>query len=503
MMSPDLPSASATENTTARQNHKIAQQSELWRQTRTIRLLGRDLWSPAKTGPGRPDITAPAPQTNWASQLPTLALVARNCHPAPGRTWFIPQLLIQEGGLLLERLRGLSERHPPRWLVLWASPRCLSLRHLSRKLTKSIQSRAISDLWKRRAELGDTLRQSVDPQSTRRCAGPAGELPWPWRVAPLLARQVGDHPPGSCLQTWTQSNDWDSLPQERDSSAAAPRRGASDASTSSIPTAGMLRVALKGLHTRRHDRIQRDLIAKLARQAGLTATTEQAMLIPDQIQEDGQPAPGSVQTHPIVLTLKCTLLSRRAPSSGWTLKIHTVNIDLDVRQGTSPRRNGEMQGIRPAQWLQPTGSWQRDDACGYLNNLAERPPGPKPSSTESLTTGFNSLSDKAPPTPLQSGPLAPSCGVPSLAPCLQEMQAQECAPPSRPGRPRRHTRQLAELPRGDSVSAWAHEWLVSLPERSDAYCAQSGVSTTKWCDDILPPPCDILWQFSTSFVRLT
>ena len=52
----------------------------------------------------------------------------------------------------------------------------------------------------------------------------------------------------------------------------------------------------KGLHTPRHDRI-RDLITKLARQAGLTATTEQAMLIPDQLQEDGQLAPGSV--HPI------------------------------------------------------------------------------------------------------------------------------------------------------------------------------------------------------------
>ena len=58
-----------------------------------------------------------------------------------------------------------------------------------------------------------------------------------------------------------------------------------------------LRVCTKGLHARRHDRI-RDLITKLARQAGLTATTEQTMLIPDQLQKDGQPAPGSVRpTH--------------------------------------------------------------------------------------------------------------------------------------------------------------------------------------------------------------
>ena len=42
-------------------------------------------------------------------------------------------------------------------------------------------------------------------------------------------------------------------------------------------------------------RSTRDLIAKLARQAGLTATTEQAVLIPDQIMANGQPAPGSVR----------------------------------------------------------------------------------------------------------------------------------------------------------------------------------------------------------------
>ena len=43
----------------------------------------------------------------------------------------------------------------------------------------------------------------------------------------------------------------------------------------------------KGLYTRKHDRI-RDLITKLARQAGFAAATEQAMLIPDQIMSDGQ-----------------------------------------------------------------------------------------------------------------------------------------------------------------------------------------------------------------------
>ena len=47
-------------------------------------------------------------------------------------------------------------------------------------------------------------------------------------------------------------------------------------------------------HTRRHDRV-RDHIALVARQAGLTAQTEQNMFVPGQTLEDGEPAPGSVR----------------------------------------------------------------------------------------------------------------------------------------------------------------------------------------------------------------
>ena len=96
--------------------------------------------------------------------LPVLALVARTAciatlpraeHTDP----FRQQLICQEGGILLERLRGLSERHPSQMAGdLSDPPPGLSLRHLSRKLTKSIQSRAISDLWRRRADLDATLR---------------------------------------------------------------------------------------------------------------------------------------------------------------------------------------------------------------------------------------------------------------------------------------------------------------------------------------------------------
>ena len=82
----------------------------------------------------------------------------------------------------------------------------------------------------------------------------------------------------------------------------------------------------KGLHTRRHDRI-RDLITKLARQAGLTATTEQAMLIPDQLQEDGQPAPGSVRP---IHRADVHIIEPQGSELWLDVKIHTVGPDLTV-----------------------------------------------------------------------------------------------------------------------------------------------------------------------------
>ena len=82
----------------------------------------------------------------------------------------------------------------------------------------------------------------------------------------------------------------------------------------------------KNLPSRRHNRI-RDLLAKLARQAGLTATTEQAMLIPDQITPDGQPAPGS--GRPIHRT--DVHIIEPAGSELWLdVKIHTVAPDLTI-----------------------------------------------------------------------------------------------------------------------------------------------------------------------------
>ena len=84
----------------------------------------------------------------------------------------------------------------------------------------------------------------------------------------------------------------------------------------------------KGLHTRRHDRV-RDLITKLARQAGLTATTEQAMLIPDQLQEDGQPAPGSVRP---IHRADVHIIEPQGTELWLDVKIHTVSPDLLVNR---------------------------------------------------------------------------------------------------------------------------------------------------------------------------
>ena len=96
--------------------------------------------------------------------LPTLALIARtSCNatlPRAAHTDPFRQTLVrQEGDSLLERLRGISEKHPAQMAGdLSDAPPGLSLRHLSRKLTKSIHSSAVSDLWRRRDDLDATLR---------------------------------------------------------------------------------------------------------------------------------------------------------------------------------------------------------------------------------------------------------------------------------------------------------------------------------------------------------
>ena len=194
-----------------------------------------------------------------------------HCYAAPAAQTdpFREAPVRQEGAHLFDSLRDISEKPPAQMAGdLLEAPAGLSLRHLSRKLTRSIYSKAVSDLWRRRTDLEDTLRH----QWLHNLLGDNPTQPersWTWRVAPLgLCQRLG-YP----------------------ASGTGQRRGRT-------PPPGTFgrhaACCTKGLHTRRHDHI-RDLITKLARQAGLTATTEQAMFIQDQIMPDGQPAPGSVR----------------------------------------------------------------------------------------------------------------------------------------------------------------------------------------------------------------
>ena len=108
--------------------------------------------------------------------LPVLALIARAACiatlPRAAHTdSFRHDLIRQEGDDLLERLRGLSERHPTQMARdLSDPPPGLSLRHLSRKLCNP--------------------EAPMDAQPAGGRPGPAGKLSWTWGVAPLLARQV-------------------------------------------------------------------------------------------------------------------------------------------------------------------------------------------------------------------------------------------------------------------------------------------------------------------------
>ena len=114
--------------------------------------------------------------------LPTLALVARaSCIATLPRAAHTDIFLRQEGAHLLERLRGISEKHPAQMSGdLMDAPPGLGLRHLSRKLTRSINSRAVSDSRRRRAELSETIRYQWLRKPARRLTCTTRQLSWPW-----------------------------------------------------------------------------------------------------------------------------------------------------------------------------------------------------------------------------------------------------------------------------------------------------------------------------------
>ena len=249
--------------------------------------------------------------------LPTLALIARASRIAtlPRAAYtdsFRHTLVRQEGDFLLERLRGISEKHPAQMAGdLLDAPPGLSLRHLSCKLTKSIHSRAVSDLWRRRAELSDTIRhqwlRNLPGDSPARPDSYHGHgewlhcLPGKWETtlldpvfrlglnqrlafpAPGTGQQCGRIPPGGkrCQHLLD--------PYGRHAACCT-----------------------KGLHTRRHDRI-RDLIQNLPGKPDSQPPLNKPCSSQISFKKmDNLPRAVSVP----FTELMCTSLNRRAPSSG-------------------------------------------------------------------------------------------------------------------------------------------------------------------------------------------
>ena len=141
------------------------------------------------------------------------------------------------------------------------------------------------------------------------------------------------------------------------------------------------------------------------------------------------------------------------------MKIHTVNPDLVVAKEllreelTKRRAYGQRNGFN----LQ---ALDRGMVPVVLERFGRTVPGLRPSSTASLTTGYKSLSEKEFPS-LSPRPLAPSYGVPSLAPCSEQLgkPTQNVHPES--ARPTWVTLPAAsQIPPGslgeqhESVSSW-------------------------------------------------
>ena len=127
---------------------------------------------------------------------------------------------------------------------LLEAPTGLSLRHLSRKLTRSIHSKAVSDLWKRRAKLEDTLRHQwlrnlpgdspTQPDSYHGHGEWLHCLPGKWDTA-LLDPVSG----------WVSVNGRVSFPGHGPEMWTNPPREANNVNTSWIPMDDTQRVAPK------------------------------------------------------------------------------------------------------------------------------------------------------------------------------------------------------------------------------------------------------------------
>ena len=267
----------------------------------------------------------------YLPHLPSLAVIARTAAlatmPRASHTTRYRQNLLQaERAELFSRLRGFCHTEPSAVAGnLDDPPQGMSLRHLSRKLTQSRDSAAINAFWLRRQDLPPRLRHA-------------------W-----LCNLPGDHPARPA--SYHGHGDWlHTLPGRWETTLLDPvfRWGLQHRMGFPAPGAGQrcgrtpqggkpcnailddigrhAGLCNKGLYTRRHDQV-RDHIAKVARQAGLTAQIEQKMLIPGQTQEDGEPAPGSVRP----LHRADVHIIEPTGSEIWIdVRIHTAHIEQPI-----------------------------------------------------------------------------------------------------------------------------------------------------------------------------
>ena len=198
----------------------------------------------------------------YLPHLPSLAVIARTAAlatmPRASRTAsYRHNLLKEERAELFACLRGFCHTEPTAVAGnLDDPPPGMSLRHLSRKLTQSRDSAAINAFWLRRQDLPTRLRHAW------LCNLPGDNPARPWESTSVfkwgLQRRMGFHAPGAGFK------------------CGRTPQGESLAMLSWTSLDDTRACAIKGYTL---DAV-RDHIAKVARQAGLTAQIEQKMLIP-------------------------------------------------------------------------------------------------------------------------------------------------------------------------------------------------------------------------------
>ena len=354
----------------------------------------------------------------------------------------------------------------------------LSLRHLSRKLAKSIQFQSGEWLM---AKTGRAQRHHQVPMASKPStwlASTARQLSRPWWVAPLLARQVGDHSPWPSIPAGSQPKVRLPCPGHEANNAGEPPPGGRQCQHILDPYGQHAARCTKGLHTRRHGRIQRsDHQTCLASRTHSNHWTGHAH--PRSAPRGWTACPGQRASHPQGWHSHHWTTGLRALA--WMWQIHTVNPDLAVAKEllreelTKCRAYGQRDGFN----LQ---TLDRGMIPVVLEQFGRTAPGAQAIFNRIINHRLQVLVRQGIPFSFAKrtasselwGPISLYAAPSSLAsPC------RVCTP-NRPGRLGWHTLQLAELPRGVSVRSMS-AWVAGRRlERSDEHLAKrSGRQTSR------------------------